>query len=139
MMCRITSENSLGQCGDRTNGLMIGNFFAPFSLTPLASSFGSSFAFRPLNRLDFEPSSGSFGLNKLPQLIRRVAAGEQLKNRIRSGSMPSSFGLTPEWRRSFSLSYSFTVRLGEWLEWRRFSLPRCTRNVLPDSGDGGST
>lgn len=52
-------------------------------------------------------------LNKLPQLIRLVAAGEQLRNRICSGSNPKRLGLKPECRRSFSLSYSLTVRLGE--------------------------
>lgn len=151
MTIQFKSEHSLGQCGDSTNGLMIGNFliFSILSLPLLKSSFDlSSFSvYRRSNgkfnvespkRLDLDEPIGSFGLNRLPQLIRRDAAGEQLKNRICSESRPSSFGFTPECRRSFSASYSFTVRLGEWLECRRASLIRCTRNVLPKSGDGGS-
>lgn len=112
----ITNRHSLGQLGDRTNGLMIGNLFgfSPFSLTH-GSSFFPSFdvEFKPANKLDLDPSSASFGLNKLPQLMRLDAAGEQFKNRICSESRPRLFGLTPEWRRSFSASYSLTVRLGE--------------------------
>lgn len=137
--------NSLGQCGERTSGLMIGSFlvFSVFSLPPASSlplSFSRfKFSVEPANRLDLDEPSGSFGLNKLPQLMRRDAAGEQLRKRICSESKPSVFGFTPEWRRSFSASYSLTVKLGEWLEWRRISLIRCTRNVLPISGDGGST
>lgn len=71
--------------------------------------------------------------------MRRDAAGEQFKNLICSESKPNVFGFAPEWRRSFSVSYSFTVRLGEWLEWRRISFNRCTRKEFPISGDGGST
>lgn len=137
--------DSLGQCGERTRGLIIGSFFvfSVFSLAPVSSlPFSLSrlkFNVEPAKRLDFDEPSGSFGLNKLPQLMRRDAAGEQFKKRICSESKPSVFGFTPECRRSFSASYSLTVKLGEWLEWRRISLIRCTRNELPISGDGGST
>lgn len=66
------------------------------------------------NKLDFDNPSGSFCLNKLPQLMRRDAAGEQFKNRICSESRPKVFGLAPEWRRSFgSTLYSLVVKLGE--------------------------
>lgn len=144
-------QHLLGQCGDSTNGLIIGSFFvfSDLSLPLLNSSLPLSsfsvdrrsngkFKLESLKRLHFDEPIGSFGLNRLPQLIRRDAAGEQLKNRMRSESNPSAFGLTPEWRRSFSASYSFTVKLGEWLECRRISLIRWTRNVFPKSGDGGS-
>lgn len=100
--------HSLGQCGERTSGLMIGSFlgFSVLSL-PLVSSLPLSsfsvdrrskgkFKLEPAKRLDFDEPIGSFVLNKLPQLMRRVAAGEQLKNRICSESRPSSFGFTPE-------------------------------------------
>lgn len=148
---RRNDWHSLGQCGDRTSGLIIGNFLVLSALSlPLISSFPLSsfsvdrrsngkFKLEPAKRLDFDEPSGSFGLNKLPQLIRRLAAGEQFKKRICSESNPSVFGFTPECRRSFSESYSLTVKLGEWLECRRISLIRWTRNVLPISGDGGST
>lgn len=138
MFCFNTVEaHSLGQCGDNTNGLIIGNFlvFSILSLPLLRSSFplssfsvdrrsNAKFKLESANRLDFDEPIGSFGLNRLPQLIRRDAAGEQLKNRICSESKPSPLGFTPECRRSFSASYSFTVRLGEWLECRRISLIR---------------
>lgn len=130
-------RHSLGQCGDNTNGLIIGNFlvFSILSLPALKSSFPLSsfstdrrsnpkFNVESANRLDFDEPIGSFGLNRLPQLIRRDAAGEQCKNRMCSESKPRAFGFMPEWRRSFSASYSFTVRLGEWLECRRISLIR---------------
>lgn len=71
--------------------------------------------------------------------MRRVAAGEQFKKRIRSESKPNKLGVAPEWRRSFSESYSLTVKLGEWLECRRISFMRWTRKELASSGDGGST
>lgn len=149
--CFWMKLHSLGQCGERTSGFMIGNFLIlsalslPLSSFPLSSfsldrRSNGKFKLEPANKLDFDDPIGSFGLNKLPQLIRRDAAGEQLKKRICSWSKPSEFGLTPECRRSFSASYSLTVKLGAWLECRRTSLIFCTRNELfPISGDGGST
>lgn len=100
--------HSLGQCGERTSGLIIGSFLvlSALSFTLVSSLLLSSFSvdrrsngkfkFEPANRLDFDEPIGSFILNKLPQLMRRDAAGEQFKNRIRSESKPSVFGLTPE-------------------------------------------
>lgn len=137
---------SLGHDGNRTNGLIIGSFFAfsVLSFEWLESSFSVGFRSKlnpnvdPANKLDFEPKlTASLGLNRLPQLMRRDAAGEQLKNRI--WSKPNVFGFAPECRRSLSVSYSLTVKLGEWLECRRISFIRCTRSELPISGDGGST
>lgn len=140
---------SLGHDGNRTNGFIIGSFLvlSTFSLCAAASSFSVDLrsklkpSVEPANRLDLEPHrlAASFGLNKLPQLMRRDAAGEQFKNLICSESKPSVFGFAPECLRSFSVSYSFTVKLGEWLECRRISFNRCTRNEFPISGDGGST
>lgn len=102
------SVHSLGQCGERTSGLIIGSFLLLSALSlALVSSFPLSsfsvdrrsngkFKLEPAKRLDFDEPIGSLILNKLPQLMRRDAAGEQLKNRIRSESKPSAFGVTPE-------------------------------------------
>lgn len=163
---------SLGHDGNRTNGFMIGNRLVLSFLSNLSLSRSSLLTFtslcrstqkaklEPANKLDleFRKCDDSFGckwllmqfsgqffahhltLNKLPQLMRRVAAGEQFKNFICSGSR--RFVVKPEWRRSFSLSNSFTVKLGEWLECRRISVIRWANRCsepIPISGDGGST
>lgn len=53
-----------------------------------------------LSLFDFQSKQSSpldnLTLNKLPQLIRLVAAGEQFKKRIRSESKPKRFGVAPE-------------------------------------------
>lgn len=54
----------------------------PLSSFSLERRSNGKFKLEPANKLDFDDPIGSFGLNKLPQLMRRDAAGEQLRKRM---------------------------------------------------------